>query len=459
GVFTYGGSPITGWDPTTAGTFTITYTVTDANGCSDDCTFDIVVNPLPIFTCPAYGPYCAGDQAVTFTETAGVFTYGGSPITGWDPTTAGTFTITYTVTDANGCSDDCTFDIVVHPLPIPDDPADVTVACEYTLPPLTVGEYWTGSGKTGTQMFAGDKITSTTTVYVYAESGTTPNCWAENEFTITITPLTLDVYVYLEGSVIATNGTQNFSVPMRTSLNSKYVLPGQTYTSGFTGTVYSPAGQPYNVAPWNYPGTEGDGYNSFGNPSPGDAGYPTNIVDWVLVSLRDEPVLNFVTFKYEQNTLCRAAALLRNDGKIIFTGDGFECCNIDFSESYYVVIEHRNHLKIMTPQAVPIVNGTLNFDFRYNQSYTQDPLPLFFGDGQKLLPGLTPDTYAMYAGNGQQASPGSLTGIDFVDRIIWEITTGTIGRYRAGDFNMNADCTTTDRNTWEVNNGKFTIVP
>ncbi|MFO7615022.1 MAG: hypothetical protein R6W71_10320, partial [Bacteroidales bacterium] len=276
---------------------------------------------------------------------------------------------------------------------------------------------------------------------------------------ITITPLTLDIYVYLEGSAIATNGTQTFTVPMRTSLNNRRVLPGQTYTSLFTGPVYTPAGQPYNVTPWNYPGTEGDDYNSFGNPTPGDAGYLPNIVDWVLVSLRDEPVLNFETFQYEQNTICRAAALLQSDGQIIFTGDGFDCCEVNFSESYYVVIEHRNHLKIMTPLAVPIIDGTLTFDFRYNQSYTIDPLGIFLGDGQKLLPGLTPTTYAMFAGNGQQASPGSMISIDFVDRIIWEITTGTNGQYRAGDFNMNADCTTTDRNTWEINNGKFTIVP
>ncbi|MEX0996109.1 MAG: hypothetical protein WDZ45_03580, partial [Flavobacteriaceae bacterium] len=70
--------------------------------------------------------------------------------------------------------------------PLVDDPADVTACDSYTLPTLTNGNYFTGSGGTGTQLNAGDQITSTATIYVYAATGTTPNCTAENSFLVTI---------------------------------------------------------------------------------------------------------------------------------------------------------------------------------------------------------------------------------------------------------------------------------
>ncbi|WP_437400133.1 hypothetical protein, partial [Flagellimonas lutimaris] len=43
----------------------------------------------------------------------------------------------------------------------------------------------------GNALSAGDAITTTTTLYVYNETGTTPNCSAESNFTVTIndTPL------------------------------------------------------------------------------------------------------------------------------------------------------------------------------------------------------------------------------------------------------------------------------
>jgi len=90
------------------------------------------------------------------------------------------------------------------------------------------------------------------------------------------------------------------------------VLPGQTYENLLLGTTtYTPAGQPYSIAPWNYPGTEGSLFDSGGNVANGKAGYPSTVVDWVLVSLRDKPDATGVT-------LCQAAALLHKDGHIEF---------------------------------------------------------------------------------------------------------------------------------------------
>ena len=180
--------------------------------------------------------------------------------------------------------------------------------------------------------------------------------------TITINDILVETWVYLEGSAIDPECMGNYTIPMRTTLNDLHVLPGQTYEYFCGDTVYTPAGQPYNTPPWNYGGNEGEGYDSGGNPNPGTAEYATTVVDWVLVSLRIAP---------DGGPLCQKAALLHSDGHIEFIDGGFSCCALSFSESYYVVIEHRNHLIVMSPEPLPS-DGTLSFDFRSNQSYKDD---------------------------------------------------------------------------------------
>src|SRR5690606_3858738 len=86
------------------------------------------------------------------------------------------------------CSAETSFLVTINPTPIVDDPADVTACDSYTLPVLTNGNYFTGSGGTGTPLFAGDLITTTQTIYVFAQTGTVPNCSAETSFLVTINP-------------------------------------------------------------------------------------------------------------------------------------------------------------------------------------------------------------------------------------------------------------------------------
>lgn len=229
---------------------------------------------------------------------------------------------------------------------------------------------------------------------------------------------------------------------MRTSLNNVNnvkVLPGQTYYSSFTGDIYTPPGQPYNIDPWNYAGNEGNSYDSYGNPTPGTANYPATVVDWVLVSLRDTA---------NRPPVCMKAALLHSDGHVEFVGGGFDCCDLDIAKSYYLVIEHRNHMIIMSQNPVQVINGTLTYDFRIIQSY---------GNGQKqIIPGI----FAMFAGNGDQVQEiFSDTDMNFDDATFWATQNSITGRYRNGDYNLNGDCNYNDRTTFEFNNGMFTIVP
>ncbi|PHN02337.1 galactose-binding domain-containing protein [Flavilitoribacter nigricans] len=275
---------------------------------------------------------------------------------------------------------------------------------------------------------------------------------ADNNFQEQLDCVQFDLWVYLEGSLISPQTGSYITPPMRTTLNDSKLLPGQFVENVFTGNVYTPAlgtsGQVYNIAPWNYNGGEGLLYDSGADPANADAGYPATVTDWVLVSLRTDPGNG-------SEAICQRAALLHSDGHIEFVED--DCCVLDPAQSYYIVIEHRNHLLVMSHQAVPIVNGTISYDFRNKQSYINDP----FGGGQfigqkEVLPGV----FTMYAGNGDQTSTmNSDTDINASDQSAW-LNNGPQNQiYNLIDYNMDGDVSALDYDLWQSNSPRFTSVP
>jgi gliding motility-associated-like protein len=90
--------------------------------------------------------------------------------------------------DLPGCLSETVFTVFILGIEV-DEPEDVSVCFSYELPPLTVGDYFTASGGIdggGTQIFAGDIITSTQTLYVYAENGDRILCSDEHEFVVNV---------------------------------------------------------------------------------------------------------------------------------------------------------------------------------------------------------------------------------------------------------------------------------
>lgn len=109
----YSGTGVTSgeFDPSTgAGTYTITYTYTDGNGCSSEIDASITVNAAPSAPVLAnFADVCSNASALTLagaTPTGGVYSGTGVTAGSFDPATAGsgTHTITYTITDANNCT-------------------------------------------------------------------------------------------------------------------------------------------------------------------------------------------------------------------------------------------------------------------------------------------------------------------------------------------------------------------
>lgn len=119
----------------------------------------------------------------------------------------------------------------------------------------------------------------------------------------------LDSKVFLEGAYLANN-------TMATGLSN-----------------YIPINQPFNRTPWNYSGEE-----SVENIPNGD------IVDWILVSLYSDST-------NKTPSAVRAGFLLSN-GKIVEV-DGSNCLRFNIVPgNYFVKIEQRNHLSIMSSSAI-----------------------------------------------------------------------------------------------------------
>ncbi len=74
-----------------------------------------------------------------------------------------------------------------------------------------------------------------------------------------------------------------------------------------------------------------------------------NIVDWVLVELRNKN--NAAT------VVASCAALLKHDGQVVSHTDGTSAVRFQVpSDDYYVAVRHRNHLGAMTKTAISLDN-------------------------------------------------------------------------------------------------------
>tara|TARA_B110000037_G_scaffold24622_1_gene28456 strand:- start:3731 stop:5986 length:2256 start_codon:yes stop_codon:yes gene_type:complete len=100
----------------------------------------------------------------------------------------------------NGCTTGLRTAITatVNPAPNVDSLADVSTCDSYTLPTLTNGNYFSATNGGGTLMNAGDVISTSMTLFVFAETATTPNCTDEASFMITLATTSNSTFIQID---------------------------------------------------------------------------------------------------------------------------------------------------------------------------------------------------------------------------------------------------------------------
>ena len=122
-------------NPYTGATTTYTYTYTDDNGCTNtSAPANITVNPLPVvsFTGLAAG-YSVSAPSVTLTGNPAGGTFSGPGISGntFSPSSAGAggpYTIVYSYTNTNGCSNTSSQQTTVTNCAVPTQPGTISVS-------------------------------------------------------------------------------------------------------------------------------------------------------------------------------------------------------------------------------------------------------------------------------------------------------------------------------------------
>lgn len=188
---TWSGTNVSGnmFDPSN-GTQTVSYMYTDANGCSNTASQSFPVNIAPAVTLSSFTPACDNNPPVTLTGglPAGG-TWSGTSVTGnmFDPS-AGTQTITYTYTDANGCTDSDSQTLTVNTAPVASltftTPHCVTDAPYTLVEGSPAGGTWMGTGVSGS-IFNPQVAGTGTFVLTYFVNGSN-GCGDEISDTITV---------------------------------------------------------------------------------------------------------------------------------------------------------------------------------------------------------------------------------------------------------------------------------
>ncbi len=224
-------------------------------------------------------------------------------------------------------------------------------------------------------------------------------------------PIQADLKIFLEGA-FDTSTNQ-----MKTTLQDLNLLPLQ---------------QPFQSAPYEYDGNEQvDSADDL----------PDNVVDWVLVEVREgTPDL----IEAQTTLVERTAALLLADGSIVnVEGQSLTFDNLVLGTAYHFLIRHRNHLDIISSQAVA-ASTQMQYDF------TSDTDQAF---GSEQLKELSNGKAAMFVGDYTQDGIIQLTDYD-----VWVANPAQNNVYQVTDGTLDGVVQNTDSDAWIPNKAKLGTV-
>ena len=410
-----------------------TYNITakSANSCVSTAA---TATLIPVVTTPILSitqPTCAvatGNISVT-TPLGASFTYsiGGGAFSNTTGVFSNLVVGTYTIIakDQNGCISIGTTATLVPPILTPI----VTLTqptCTLSTGTITIT---TPLGSGITYSIDGVNYSNTTGIFTNVEAESyNVTAKSASGCPSPLTPVTLIPLVNFNIKVLLEGSYQTATSTMKTTMNQRGLLPGQTPIGEFA--TATPQGQPYKITPWNYAGTEGDTVTT----------YPATVVDWVLVSLKTDST--------SSSNIFRVAGWLHSDGTVSFIAP---CFNIN-NGSYFILVEHRNHVGILSANKITAISGVLSYDFTTADSYIRVNPP---STGEKLKG----TKWVMMSGDGKNDTPNTNYDVNFNDIQLWKGQSGIFDQYRLGDFNLDADINFSDSFLWKLNSGKYSGVP
>ncbi|MBC8488057.1 MAG: hypothetical protein H8D45_18660, partial [Bacteroidetes bacterium] len=232
---------------------------------------------------------------------------------------------------------------------------------------------------------------------------------------------------YLDFFGIIPEPPPEITVQLKIFLEGPYFSGAMTPWLNMLGVL--PLTQPYNTSPWNYNGSES--VDSIPN---------INVVDWILVELRDAVDAASAT---PGTKIAQKAAFLLNDGSVVDLDGNLDLqFNDSIIQQLFVVIYHRNHLGILSANPLPLSGGAYIYDFTTGVDKVYGGML-----GHKEL---ETGVWGLISGDGN--ADGEVNNNDKVD--VWETERGNSGYYN-GDFNMNYEVYNDDKESyWEPNAGK-----
>ncbi|MCB9256857.1 MAG: hypothetical protein H6579_06995 [Chitinophagales bacterium] len=226
------------------GTTTYVVTGTDANGCINQDSIDILVNPLPVVVAnTSDNNVCIGTNITLSGSGAVSYSWNNGVVDGQSFTPpVGTTTYVVTGTDANGCVNQDSLDIVVNPLPAVVANTSASTVCEtfsITLSGSGAVTYTWDNGVTDAQSFVPPVGTTT-----YVVSGTDANgCVNQDSLDIVVNALpivglsTSDNNVCIGTSIVLSgSGAVSYTWNNGVVDGQSFVPPVGTTTYVVTGT-------------------------------------------------------------------------------------------------------------------------------------------------------------------------------------------------------------------------------
>jgi len=264
--------------------------------------------------------------------------------------------------------------------------------------------------------------------------------------TITVTDLTADVKVYLQGPFdcnnVLTGGKKMFNWLVQPDLYLPLTDPyGLGTTVSPNATTFFTVLHP-DIVDWVWVGLR--------PASDRDATGSTSSLPWYVVGSTEFKIL------YKP-----VAGLLKQDGHIIGADGNALALPYAFAGTqYYIVVGHRNHMAVES-STDPTFGCSTSYDFTddYTKAWSYNYGSLM---PEVYLGGTSPQWWGMVAGDvGNPTSPSPLDGEGFIgasDWSLWYPNNGYLG-YLNSDMNLDSSTDSFDPNTfWAPNYGRNTGV-